>query len=70
MQVPRPAIGGKKVVQTVFLDDMRTFGDVGRRWHAQKDWPREVTPRGDIDLVPEDGDTIQLSGSSFSTRCP
>lgn len=49
---------------------MRTFGDVGRRWFAQKDWPGEVTPRGDIDLVSEDGDTVQLGRSSFLKRYP
>jgi hypothetical protein len=49
---------------------MRTFGYVRRRWFAQKDWPREVTPHSGIDLVPENGDTVQLGRSSFSTGCP
>jgi hypothetical protein len=70
MQVPRPAIRSEQVVYAVFLDDMRTFGYVRRGWFAQKDGPREVTPRGDIDLVPEDGDTVQLGRSSLSTRYP
>lgn len=70
MQVPCTAIGGKQVVQAVFLDDMRTFGYVRRRWSAQKDGSREVTPCGDIDLVPEDGDTVQLGGPSFPKRYP
>lgn len=70
MQVPCPSIGSKQVVQAVFLDDMRPFGYVCRRWFAQKDGPREVTPCGDIDLVAEDGDAVQLGRSSLSTGCP
>jgi hypothetical protein len=70
MQVSCPSIRSKKVVHAVFLDDVRTFGYVRRRWFAQKDWPREVTTCGDIDLVPEDGDTVQLARSSFSKRYP
>jgi hypothetical protein len=70
MQVPCTAIGRKQVVQAVFLDDMRTFGYDGRRRFAQKDWPRDVTTRGDIDLVPEDSDAVQLGRSSFPKRYP